>query len=236
MDYSQKLLKYKNLKHFFSSKIDGNLAFHVGDSDSNVLKNHQNLAKKHNYDLQNLLHMKQIHSDSVHIVKSGDDFNNPPTCDALITKEKNRPLMVMVADCSPILFYDDIQRVIAVAHVGRAGAFKNIIKNTVDELVFLGSKPKDIVVCVGANIKSCCYEVGEEIFKEAKELNLDYSVQKRDEKLFLDIDSIITKQLKGCGVVDVEFLPHCTSCTKDSLYSYRAEGKTGRFAGVIELI
>lgn len=77
--------------------------------------------------------------------------------------------------------------------------------------------------------------MGEEIFKEAKELNLTYCVQKRDNRYFLDIDSIISKQLKECGVVDIEFLAYCTSCSKDSLYSYRAEGKTGRFAGVIEL-
>ncbi len=54
--------------------------------------------------------MNQIHSDIVKIVTSASNFQTPFTCDALITNKKNTPLMVMVADCAPILFYDDKKR------------------------------------------------------------------------------------------------------------------------------
>jgi hypothetical protein len=39
--------------------------------------------------------------------------------------------MVMVADCTPVLIFDPTCNAIGVAHVGRAGAFSNIIKNTI---------------------------------------------------------------------------------------------------------
>jgi polyphenol oxidase len=36
----------------------------------------------------------------------------------LITSEKDLVLSVLVADCVPIIFYDEIKNIIAVAHAG----------------------------------------------------------------------------------------------------------------------
>ncbi|MEA2090905.1 MAG: laccase domain-containing protein, partial [Campylobacterota bacterium] len=120
--YQSKLLNnFSNLTHAFTTRESGNLAFHVDDNPKNVQRNHELLASKLNYEKRRLVHMKQIHSDIVHLVDANDNFGNPPTCDALITDKKNIPIMVMVADCSPILFYNDKQKVIAVAHAGRQG-------------------------------------------------------------------------------------------------------------------
>lgn len=237
--YHSKLLNdFSNLMSIFTTKDSGNIAFHVNDDELNVLSNHELLAKKLGYEMDSLVHMKQIHSDIVHVVNEDDNFNNPPTCDAVITDRKNTPLMVMVADCSPILFYDDKKKVIAAAHAGRQGAFKNIVKNVVDCFVKeFDSDTKDIHVSVGASIGSCCYEVGSEIDTEAKELSLEYAMHKRDGRFYLDVSSIIKKQLLDCGVKKehIGFCGDCTCCSKDTYNSYRAEPSTGRFAGIIML-
>ena len=50
--------------------------------------------------------MNQIHSSNIIVV----DENSPKlvdNCDSIITRSKNLPLMVMVADCIPILMFDD---------------------------------------------------------------------------------------------------------------------------------
>lgn len=50
--------------------------------------------------------MNQIHSDNIVIV----DEKSPKlidSCDAIITNRKNLPLMVMVADCIPIIVFDE---------------------------------------------------------------------------------------------------------------------------------
>ncbi|MDD5399777.1 MAG: peptidoglycan editing factor PgeF [Sulfurimonas sp.] len=233
--YSKKLTPFTNLTHAFTSRKSGNLAFHVGDDELSVEKNHILLANTLEYQKETLVHMKQIHSDLVCIV-SDEKFNAPPTCDALITNRPNTPLMVMVADCSPVLFYDDEKKAIAAAHAGRAGAFKNIVKIVVDKMAkAFGSNPKDMQVSIGASIGVCCYEVGSEIYKEAKALHLEYAMQKRDDKFYLDVNKILKKQLIECGINEqnIEIFNECTSCNTHKYFSYRAEKQTGRFAGVL---
>lgn len=235
--YSKKLTLFPNLLHSFTTKESGNLAFHVGDEKLHVENFHAILAKELGYEKSSLVHMKQIHSDIVHVV-ADEDFENPPTCDALVTNKANTPLMVMVADCSPILFYDDEKKVIAAAHAGRQGAFKNIVKNVVEKMkTEFGSEPKNVHVSVGASIGVCCYEVGSEIYDEAKEKDLEYAMQKRGERFYLDVGKILRTQLLSCKIKEenIEFCDDCTCCSTQRYFSYRAEAKTGRFAGVLML-
>lgn len=162
----------------------------------------------------------------------------PRECDALITDKNNTPLIVMVADCSPILFYDDVQKVIAVAHAGRQGAFKNIIKNVVESMACeFNSKAEDIYVSIGANIGSCCYEVGSEIYHEALAIGLQYAFEYKDGNYYLDISKILKTQLLACGIKkeNLEISKECSCCKNQKYFSYRADGVTGRFCGVILL-
>jgi len=235
--HSQLLNKFPKLTHTFTSINDGNLAFHVGDDEKKVIYNNQKLAQKLDYKLETLVHMKQIHSDIVKIVTNEDNFKNPPTCDALITDKKNIPLMVMVADCSPILFFDSQKEVIAVAHAGRAGAFSNIIQNVLDIFTQkFHSKIEDIVVTIGPAICAECYEVGEEIYQEAKRLQMEYALSSKEGKYHLNIRKILQKQLREAGVKETncEIATHCSRCHSD-FFSYREDEKCGRFAGVIML-
>lgn len=241
------LKKFSNLTHAFTTKDGGvskidynslNLAFHVKDDVKYVELNHTLLANKLGYKKNSLIHMKQIHSDIVHIVDEDDNYKNPPTCDALITDKKNTPLMVMVADCAPILFYDEEKKVIAVAHAGRAGAFKNIIKNVINCFVSnYNSKTKNIVVSIGANIGECCYEVGSEIYDESKKLNMLYAIQKTNKSYYLNISKILYSQLISCAIDEknIEISNECSCCSSHKYFSYRNNPYTGRFSGIIIL-
>lgn len=235
---SSLLKNFTNISHCFTTKKMGNFAFHVNDNTDNVILNHASLAKVMKYNKDSLIHMKQIHSSNVHLVNITDNFANPPEYDALITNKKNTPLMVMVADCSPILFYDSLQNVIGVAHAGRQGAFKNIIKNTLINMQSnFSSDVKDIFVSIGASIGACCYEVGEEIYKESINLNFEYAIQIRENRFYLDISKILYTQLVELGIEEshIDISKECTCCLKEKYYSYRAQASTGRFCGVIML-
>lgn len=237
--YQSKLLNnFTELTHTFTTKSEGNVAFHVNDILSVVLKNHENLAHRLRYDKKTLVHMKQIHSNSVHRVNENDCFDTPVTCDALITNKCNTPLMVMVADCSPILFYDTVNKVIAVAHAGRAGAFTNIVQNVLDSFTKeFNSKAENILVSIGASIGKCCYEVGSEIYDETKALHLEYAIIKKENSYYLDISSILHTQLLEAGILseNIEISPLCTCCNNETFFSYRANPKDGRFCGIISL-
>jgi len=235
--HSTLLNNYPNLMHCFTTKADGNLAFHVGDNKDNVDKNHSALAHKYCYDKKRLIHMQQIHSNIVKVIDSDDSFVNPPTCDAIITNIKETPLMVMVADCSPVLFFDPKKEVIATAHAGRAGAFNNIVHNVIESFVSeFKSKPEDICVTIGPAICQKCYEINSDLAKEAKTLGFGASIKKKSEKYFLDIRSILKKELIEAGIrpQHLEISQECSKCNPH-YFSYREDKKCGRFGGVIYL-
>ena len=207
-----------------------NLALHVGDNPINVLKNRSLFARENDFYIDNLIFMEQTHGDNIQIIKDSS-INHIKNCDSLITNVKNIPLMVMVADCIPILLYDPVKSVISVVHAGRNGSFKEIVKKTVLKMVDeFDVDASDILVHLGASISKCCYEVGKEIAGISKK---SY-IESRDTKLYLDLQSMNEDQLLSVGISknNIEISPTCTCCDKD-YFSYRREGITGRFAGLL---
>ncbi len=213
-----------------------NLALHVGDNPISVLRNREILAKKFDFYIDNLIYMDQTHSDNIQIIN--DTFTNKQeNCDGIITNKPNIPLMVMVADCIPVLLFDREKKVIGAVHAGRNGTFKSISKKAVELMTKeFGSNPEDIIVSLGPSIHSCCYEVGENLADIAKKSFGKKYVLKRDGSFYLDLQILNFDQLKSVGVKEenIEISKICTSCDKN-YFSYRRDGVTGRFAGVIKL-
>lgn len=216
-----------------------NLAFHVGDSRENVLQNHDKLAAALGYDRRTLTHMRQIHSDRIVITGGADNFDTPPECDALITNRLNAPLMVMSADCTPILLYDPITRSIGAVHAGRAGALNEILPKTLLAMAQVyGTKIDDVHVAMGPSIGGCCYEINETIAAEVHVCGYGNALRFEVEKIFLDVNTILVMQLQTLGVREehVEMVCVCTACAHDTFFSYRADAQhTGRIAGIIML-
>jgi len=213
----------------FTDIDDENLAYHVADDDHSVDLARDELAKKYKFDNSNLQFMEQIHSN---IVKTVSQDTNVQTCDALITDKMNTPLMVMVADCIPILFYDHTKKVIGVAHAGRAGTFENISGNTINKMIEnYNCNPEDIEVVLGPSIEKCCYEVSEELACQTATLFGEEYVNGRN----IDLQGVNKKQLLEVGVKDTNITTEqiCTKCSNEPYFSYRNDKKCGRFAGVI---
>jgi polyphenol oxidase len=134
-----------------------------------------------------------------------------PDVDALSTATVGLPLIVRVADCGPVYFYDPIRRVIAVAHSGRRGTEGNIVGETVAHLERVhGSRPSDLIVQLGPCIRPPHYEI--------------------------DFAAEIARQAARAGVVHFHDGGVCTASNLKRYYSYRAEkGKTGRMWAVLML-
>jgi YfiH family protein len=213
-----------------------NVALHVGDKPKNVIENRVLLSEKFGFEIKNLIYMDQIHSDNIEIITDAMQ-NKLPKTDALITNEVNIPLMVMVADCIPILFYDPVKSVTGVAHAGRNGTFLSIAPKTINKMKKnFGCDPKDIYVTMGPSIKSCCYEVGKDLSDIAIESFGKKYVSEREGRYYLDLQRLNLDQLISSGVKseNIEISTICTSCDKN-YFSYRRDGVTGRFAGVVML-
>jgi YfiH family protein len=215
----------------FTDENDGNLAFHVEDNEINVIKNRKNLALKLGYNYEDLVYMNQIHSANIIVV----DENSPKlvdNCDSIITRSKNLPLMVMVADCIPILMFDDKKGIIAAIHAGRNSTFLEISKKTAEVFIEkFSSNPEDINVVFGASIQKCCYEVSEDLSKIVENSFGKEFVENN----YIDLQGINKKQLNDLGIKNIEISNICTKCGDKPYFSYRKDKKTGRFAGIIIL-
>ncbi len=179
--------------------------------------------------------------------------------DAIITRERGVTLALSFADCTPITFYDPVQRAIGVAHGGWRGTARGVVFATLAAMqTQFGSRPHDIYAGIGPAIGPCCYEVstdvlelfmGEQDFSEMptraeyrpliRESAVFSTVQLPEkESLRLDLAATTRKQLLLAGVrpQHIEQAAICTNCYRDRFFSHRGEnGKTGRFPLVIAL-
>lgn len=221
----------KDILSIFTDIHDGNLAYHVGDEKTNVNKNREALALKYNYDYKELVSMNQTHGNNVEIITK-DSKKIIDDCDALITNVKDIPLMVMVADCIPILLHDEKKGVIAAIHAGRNSTFLRIVEVVINKMKEnFGTNPLDIKAILGPSIQKCCYEVSSELVNIVKTSFGSQFVKGRN----IDLQGINKAILEENKVEKIDVSTICTKCTSKVHYSYRKNPKTGRFAGVIKL-
>jgi polyphenol oxidase len=162
------------------------------------------------FPMERAVHAEQPHGNRVAVVEK-ETRERVPEVDALATRVPGLPLVVRVADCGPVYFYDPRQRAIAVAHSGRRGTEGNIVGETIAGLVKnFGSRPEDLVVQLGPCIRPPHYEI--------------------------DFAAEIGRQARAAGATKFFDEGICTASNLSRYYSYRAEkGKTGRMWAVLML-
>lgn len=167
-----------------------------------------------------ILSPNQTHSDNVEFV---DERNEYPNTDGLILQNTNDAVYLRFADCTPLIFYDTVQKIAAVSHAGWRGTAQKIGVKTIEKMQ---SYPKDIIALIGPAISMCCYEVSEEVRDTL------LATVKDTEGLFInrnvDLKRINAQQLKEIGVQQIDICPYCTSCDNDLFYSYRKENGTDK--------
>ena len=164
----------------------------------------------------------QTHSDHIEII---DERLEYPDTDSLIITQKNIPIALRFADCTPIIFYDTKNKVGAISHAGWRGTVQKIGVKTIKKMqVNFDTKPQNIVAIIGPAIGLCCYEVSEEV--KDKLLNSVNDRSGLTEGKKVDLKQINSRQLEEIGVTKIDICPYCTSCNNDLFYSYRKENGT----------
>ncbi|MCX6454436.1 MAG: peptidoglycan editing factor PgeF [Actinobacteria bacterium] len=200
-----------------------NLGDHVGDDRDLVAQNREALRKL--VSEERLVFMNQVHGDTV--IEVDESVNSPVTADAIITRTPGLPLVVLVADCLPILISSP--SVVGAVHAGRKGVLNGIISKTVSAMRALGAK--DLEAKIGPAICKACYEVDLEMYKAAIEQKPELSTTLSSHRL--DLTRAAKFELESAGV-KVSTLDICTAHNAN-YFSYRRDGQTGRSAGVIVL-
>ena len=175
--------------------------------------------------------MNQVHGNNVEFV----DKYSPSIiddCDGLITNDKDVVLMVMVADCIPIIFIDRKKEVVAAVHAGRNSTFLKISEITVKKMVNeFNCNYSDIEVYMGPSIQKCCYEVSKEMVTIVENSFGKEFVNGR----FIDLQGINESLLKNLNISNIIISNTCTKCSNESYFSYREDKRCGRFAGVVTI-
>ena len=176
--------------------------------------------------------LEQMHGVDGHIVsvESASSWQIAvPKGDYLITKEANLQLGVLTADCLPIVFFDPIAEVVAIAHAGWRGTVAGIAPIVVTKLVEnFGVKSQNIQVFFGPAARTCCYEVDQKFMANLVH-NQDAlaCVETRDQRYFFDVSKYNMLCLQKCDIPIDNFNLYnniCTICNIEYC-SYRRGGE-----------
>lgn len=213
-----------------------NLAYHVGDEAAAVAANRSRLAGMIGVPEQSMVYMEQIHSPNVTVVTREllDELAGAPAefTDALVTTLPGTALVVLTADCVPVLLSDDEAGVVAAVHAGRMGARNGIVPRTVEAMVGLGAEPARVHALIGAAAAGEDYEVPVDMARDVEARLPGSRTTTRQGTAGLDIRAGVTRQLLGAGVRAIDADPRST-VSEDNFFSYRREGTTGRQAAVV---
>lgn len=172
-------------------------------------------------------YMNQVHGNDVAVLESA---TAAPTADAMVSRRL--PMAVMVADCIPLVLVGDsggAGPVLGVVHAGRPGLASGVIPAAVDQLRAAGAR--NIRAWLGPSICGRCYEVPAELREEVAAVAPAAWSATTWGTPALDLPAGAVSQLESEGVL-VEYRGPCTLET-ETLYSYRRDRNSGRFAGLV---
>lgn len=202
----QNIIKYKNLIIDFQNNTNS-------QNKSEICNNSVNLAINN-----------QVHSNKVKIVTK-ENINKLEDADALVTTEKNINLAVYTADCLPIVFYDEAEERIAIAHAGWQGTVNQISTQVLKYFDCM----KNIKIYIGPSAKSCCYIVNEPFLEKLNSSNLDKEAIKRctekRDALYFNLQLCNILQMYNCGIFKKNINLKYNMCTICNLLfcSYRRD-------------
>jgi YfiH family protein len=213
-----------------------NLGGGAGDDPAAVHQNREKTAADLGLDAGRVVFMRQVHSADVRYVTEPFDQSRdaPPALDAVFTDRPGLALAVLVADCAPVLVADPAAGMVGAAHSGRAGTAAGVVPALVRAMADRGARPAGMVALIGPSACGRCYEVPAELRHEVASVLPETWSATRHDTPALDLRAGIAAQLTAAGVRDVRDDARCTIETPE-LYSYRRDGRTGRFAGYIWL-
>lgn len=219
-----------------------NLGLHVGDRPDDVLENRRRLAAALGAAPSDLVFCNQVHRPAVAVVTEAERGRGAfsvadamPDTDALVTTVPGIVLVVMVADCVPLVLVDPVRRVLATVHAGWGGTVRGVTTAAVEAMRGLGTDPADVVACIGPSVDPTRYQVGDDVRDAAAErfgVRVDDVVRPDGSgKWLFDLWTANRLQLEAAGVpapsIHLAGLP---TGPGTPFYSHRFEGPTGRFA------
>jgi polyphenol oxidase len=211
-----------------------NLGYTVGDDPAAVEANRQVVFRALGAGPGRLTWMRQVHGADVVWASPSAPSGESQEADAVFTASPEVALAVQVADCAPVLLADPHARLIGAAHSGRPGTAAGVVPALVAAMTGAGAEPARMHALIGPAICGRCYEVPAWMRDDVAAAAPGSACVTSKGTPGIDIRAGIHAQLARAGVSAIADDPRCTA-ESGELYSYRRDGTTGRFAGVIWL-
>ncbi len=147
-----------------------NLSLSVGDEPARVLENRRRLAAALDARPDDFVFARQVHGAGVRVVGQADRGSGAfalddaiTDADALVTTTPGVVLVILAADCVPIVLHDPVAGVLACVHAGWRGTVARAGAAAIAAMQSLGSRPADVIAGVGPAIAQDRYQVGPEV-------------------------------------------------------------------------
>lgn len=243
--YTSTVLDKAGVTHGFFMRLGGvslppfdslNVKIDPGDSPKNVMENRRRICASLGIDAQQLVFASLAHSDGVKVASSADAGQRIEGFDALISQTPGLPLMLSVADCVPIILVQP-DKLVALIHASWRSIIAGIIPEALTQITRLHIQPSNLVAAIGPCIATQHYEIKADVIGLISEKLPfhDKVLISSSGKTFFDLRKTCQLQLQTGGVTQIDQVPIDTFSNTEEFYSYRKEGKTGRFAVVATL-
>ncbi len=198
------------------------------DDPRTILHNRKLALEKLALEPNNLCFLKQVHGTKVCNAAGGQQEG-----DALVSNQRGLILAISIADCYPILFYDEINKVIGAAHAGWRGTLAKIAGNTIQKMLELGADVGNIQVAIGQGISENNFTVGNEVVEQFEKANFPSECWKENKMNLIKCNIFVLKE-NNISEKNIWFMNRCTF-EKDFFSHRRDKGLTGRMWGIIAM-
>lgn len=180
-------------------------------------------------DLSQLCWLLQVHGPDVLDATEKTGFLGE--ADALVSTDPRRILLVSVADCGPVLLWDDRAKVHAAVHAGWRGTLAGILENTIASMRDRHATLGHVHAWIGPSIGIDHFEVGPEVAEQFDSRDVRPPAGPERPRPHVDLRSAIWRRLLDAGLDEknLRISRHCTYAQPDLYWSYRRDrGICGR--------
>lgn len=240
--------QYPHVRAGMTTRAAPILKFHTPYADDEAVRAHRaRFARFLGVEAQRMTFAEQVHGSGVTIVQEKDIGRGSnaaeeaiPRTDALVTTLIGVPLIIFVADCAPLFFYEPKKKVIALVHAGWRGTAADMLRRVLHVLDGLGVEREHLHVAIGPCIHGTAYEVDDPVIDALSKIDADSleaaAKKTRPGHYMLDLPTFHRLLLEKEGIPKgrVESSHYCTYAHAEQFYSYRREGSlAGRMAAYI---
>lgn len=182
----------------------------------------------------------QVHGNDFVVLSDPLQLKQVHKADAVVSLVRGHGVGVYTADCVPILFYDEKNKIVGAIHAGWKGTLQGITNIVLEHtLKVLTCSKSNIHVAIGPCIEGGCYEIGSDVAKQFQKKYKEWDSYLKfngSDKYLLDLRKANIEHIKNAGILNIDIIEICTKCD-EKLPSYRRDGnRAGKMLSFIGLV